>query len=85
MQAKCLSFLCILITIYNQYCPYVCVFVVIFLKSIITVYNNMGKIMSSDIKLWQLCINAESKFIILRQMWVYVIRITVPVLELGSI
>jgi len=62
-----------------------CVFVVIFLKSIITVYNNMDKIMSSDIKLWQLCINAEAKFIIRRQMWVYVIRITVPVLELGSI
>jgi len=62
-----------------------CIFVVIFLKSIITVYNNMDKIMSSDIKLWQLCINAEAKFIMLKQMWVYVIRITVPVLELGSI
>jgi len=61
-----------------------CIFVVIILKSVVTIYNNMDKIMSSDIKLWQLCINAEAKFIILRQMWVFVIRITVPVLELGS-
>jgi len=45
----------------------------------------MDKIISNDIKLWQLCINAEANFIILRQVWVFVIRITVPVLELGSI
>jgi hypothetical protein len=62
-----------------------CMFVLNILKSIVTMYNNMNKIMSSDIKLWQLCINAEAKFIILRQMWVFVIRIIVPVLELGSI
>jgi hypothetical protein len=58
MQAKCVSFLCLLITIYNQFCAYVLHDICCnLLEKNITVYNNVDTIMNSYIKL---CINTES-------------------------